>query len=1142
MFKVYHSNQLDLLKELMAIFIRENPLANPFDKEVILVQSPGMSQWLQIQLAEKLGIAANMEFPLPATFIWQMFTQVLPDVPKESAFSKDAMKWKLMTLLPDLLTEPEFVALRHYLDQDSDKRKIHQLAGRVADLFDQYLVYRPQWLESWENGQLIEGLSANQEWQKRLWIELNEYTRRLQQPMWHRANLYQRFISTLEQENFPLEKLPSRVFICGISSLPPTYLQVFKALGKKIDIDLMFTNPCQYYWGDIQSHKLLAKLNSRKPKHYRTQQQLERFRDPDNASSLFNDEGEQDLSNPLLASWGKLGRDNLYLLSQLEPDAEINAFVDLTQDQLKTDELKIGELKIDCVLHQIQQDILNLEDHAQIGSTDNTFKNSLKKRPIDWQDRSLSFHSCHSPQREVEVLQDQILRLLDDNPALTPRDIIVMMADIDSYTPYIQAVFGNAPNERYIPFAISDRKARQAHPVLQAFITLLDLPQSRFTAEQVLALLEVPALAGKFNIQEDGLRLLRRWVKESGICWGLDDDNIEALSLPATGQNTWHFGLTRMLLGYAMDSHAGPWNDVLPYDESSGLAAELAGQLAEFLMALNRWRRVLSEEQFLADWLGICPQLLETFFIADSETELVLALITQQWQKITENGLYAHYGEKIPLVLLRDELALRFDDEKISQRFLAGALNFCTLMPMRSVPFKVVCLLGMNDGVYPRTIPPLGFDLMAEKGQRGDRKRRDDDRYLFLEALISAEECLYISYIGKSIRDDTECNPSVLVKELLDYVCQSFCLPGQEMLNVDDSAEKTRNHLLQKHSRVPFAMENFQPEHYQQSYAAEWLPAASLQGTSSIEFNQPLDCDTSEIKEVALDELVRFYRHPVRAFFQQKLKVHFVIEETDLPEEEPFVLDHLQRYQFNLLLLNILIEQGSPEPLFYHLRASGGLPHGAFGEVYWLNQLDAMQPLAEKIREERMDTDFIELHHELDTVTLTGKVNQIQPDGILRWRPANLTANDGIQLWIEHLAYCFNGGEGESRMYGRENSAWCFSPLAIDEAKNQLNQLVDGYFRGMSEPLPLFCRSGWAWLDACYDRESQQIDFSDEAQQKAESYLIQQWQGTQGKNGEMDDAYIQRAFRQVDQSFWVRMKREVQSYLLPMAHYLKKKK
>ncbi|KOY61502.1 exonuclease V subunit gamma [Photorhabdus heterorhabditis] len=1120
MFKVYHSNQLDLLKELIAIFIGDNPLPDPFEQEVILVQSPGMSQWLQIQLAERIGISANISFPLPATFIWDMFTKVLPDIPKESAFSKDAMTWKLMALLPQLLPEAEFVALRHYLDQDVDKRKIHQLAGRIADLFDQYLVYRPQWLESWQQGQLIDGLSDNQLWQKRLWLELTEYTHQLQQPQWHRANLYQRFISTLENRTDFSARLPERVFICGISALPPVYLQALQALGRHIDIHLMFTNPCQYYWGDIQNYTFLAKMSSRKPRHYKSEQELEYFKDPRNAQSLFNDEGEQDVSNPLLASWGRLGRDNLYLLSQLEQSSDVHAFV---------------ELEPDNVLHQLQRDLLYLEDHAQIGSTKETFENSLKKRLLNPLDRSLSFHVCHSPQREVEVLQDQLLRLLEDNPSLTPRDIIVMVADIDSYTPYVQAVFGNASVERYIPFAISDRKARQAHSVLQVFITLLDLPQSRFTTEQVLALLEVPALANKFGIHEDGLRLLRRWVDESGIRWGLDDDNVEELSLPVTGQHTWRFGLTRMLLGYAMDSRSGPWKDVLPYDESSGLAAELAGQLAEFLMQLSHWRKILGESQTLEDWLPVCQQLLETFFASDSETELVLAMIEQQWQKVIGNGMNARYQESVPLVLLRDELALRFDNEKISQRFLAGSINFCTLMPMRSIPFKVVCLLGMNDGIYPRSIPPLGFDLMAEKSQRGDRKRRDDDRYLFLEALISAEQFLYISYIGKSIRDDTECNPSVLVNELLDYVCQSFCLPGNEKLNVDESATNVRKHLLCLHTRVPFAPENFIPGSYQQSYAREWLPAASEQGAAHSEFCQPVEAE--QIQEITLDDLSRFYRHPVRFFFQRCLKVNFVIEETELPEEEPFILDNLQRYQFNQLLLNTLIEQQSPEPLFNRLRAAGGLPFGAFGEVYWLKQQKEMQPLADKIREQQMETLSVDLHHDLGQVLLTGRISKVQLDGLLRWRPASLTANDGMQLWIEHLAYCLAGGEGESRSYGRDNNEWRFAPVASEQAKNYLNQLVEGYQRGISAPLPLFCQSGWMWLSACMNKETGEIDDSDEIQLKAESQLLKAWLGDQGRRGEGDDPYVQRAFRQVDKLFLAKLKQEALSYLLPIARY-----
>ncbi|BFO11586.1 hypothetical protein GGER_40960 [Serratia rubidaea] len=291
MFTVYHSNQLDVLKTLTSVLIAREPLADPFQQEVVLVQSPGMAQWLQMQLAEQFGIAANIEFPLPATFIWEMFTRVLPGIPKESAFSKDAMTWKLMWLLPDMLTQPEFAPLQHYLTDDGDKRKIHQLAGRVADLFDQYLVYRPQWLESWQRGELVAELPEAQQWQAPLWARLVQYTQELGQPEWHRANLYRRFIATLEQAQQCPPGLPKRVFICGISALPPVYLEALQALGRHIDIHLMFTNPCRYYWGDIQDYAFLARLQSRKRRRHHQAQEQGLFRDPAQAAQLFDAEG-----------------------------------------------------------------------------------------------------------------------------------------------------------------------------------------------------------------------------------------------------------------------------------------------------------------------------------------------------------------------------------------------------------------------------------------------------------------------------------------------------------------------------------------------------------------------------------------------------------------------------------------------------------------------------------------------------------------------------------------------------------------------------------------------------------------------------------------------------------------------------------
>ncbi|HFI2866190.1 TPA: exodeoxyribonuclease V subunit gamma [Escherichia coli] len=1119
MLRVYHSNRLDVLEALMEFIVERERLDDPFEPEMILVQSTGMAQWLQMTLSQKFGIAANIDFPLPASFIWDMFVRVLPEIPKESAFNKQSMSWKLMTLLPQLLEREDFTLLRHYLTDDSDKRKLFQLSSKAADLFDQYLVYRPDWLAQWETGHLVEGVGEAQAWQAPLWKALVEYTDELGQPRWHRANLYQRFIETLESATTCPPGLPSRVFICGISALPPVYLQALQALGKHIEIHLLFTNPCRYYWGDIKDPAYLAKLLTRQRRHSFEDRELPLFRDSENAGQLFNSDGEQDVGNPLLASWGKLGRDYIYLLSDLESSQELDAFVDVTPDNL---------------LHNIQSDILELENRAVAGVNIEEFSRSDNKRPLDPLDSSITFHVCHSPQREVEVLHDRLLAMLEEDPTLTPRDIIVMVADIDSYSPFIQAVFGSAPADRYLPYAISDRRARQSHPVLEAFISLLSLPDSRFVSEDVLALLDVPVLAARFDITEEGLRYLRQWVNESGIRWGIDDDNVRELELPATGQHTWRFGLTRMLLGYAMESAQGEWQSVLPYDESSGLIAELVGHLSSLLMQLNIWRRGLAQERPLEEWLPVCRDMLNAFFLPDAETEAAMTLIEQQWQAIIAEGLGAQYGDAVPLSLLRDELAQRLDQERISQRFLAGPVNICTLMPMRSIPFKVVCLLGMNDGVYPRQLAPLGFDLMSQKPKRGDRSRRDDDRYLFLEALISAQQKLYISYIGRSIQDNSERFPSVLVQELIDYIGQSHYLPGDEALNCDESEARVKAHLTCHHTRMPFDPQNYQPGNLQ-SYAREWLTAASQAGKAHSEFVQPLPFTLPET--VPLETLQRFWAHPVRAFFQMRLQVNFRTEDSEIPDTEPFILEGLSRYQINQQLLNVLVEQDDAERLFRRFRAAGDLPYGAFGEIFWETQCQEMQQLADRVIACRQPGQSMEIDLACNGVQITGWLPQVQPDGLLRWRPSLLSVAQGMQLWLEHLVYCASGGNGESRLFLRKDGEWRFPPLAAEQALHYLSQLIEGYREGMSAPLLVLPESGGAWLKTCYDAQNDAMLDDDSTLQKARTKFLQAYEGNMMVRGEGDDIWYQRLWRQLTPETMEAIVEQSQRFLLPLFRF-----
>ncbi|MWP48959.1 MULTISPECIES: exodeoxyribonuclease V subunit gamma [unclassified Gilliamella] len=1035
MFTIYHSNQVDLLKTLVSELMRRQPLEDVFTPDIVMVQSQGMAQWLQIALADDLGIVANVDFLFPTQFIWQLYQTLLPEAPVENSYNVESMSWRLYYLLPQVIKQPEFSALKHYLDIDKQDRKQYQLAIRIARLFDQYLVYRPDWLAKWEVNQTVAELNnhSDEVWQAELWRKLIS----ISQP-YHRANIYQQMLEILLDDNFDrsrLNSLPNRIFIFGITSLPPIYLSLLAALGKHIDVHLMFNNPCKWYWGDIVEKQLSDILNT-----------------PDQ------------IPNPLLTSWGKLGRDNLFLLQEFNDKQDIDVFVDQNRD---------------CLLHAIQQDILELYPIVDA------------QKPIELADKSLSFHACHSEQREVEVLYDYLLSVFDEDPTLELRDCIVMVSDIDKYVPYIRAVFGNAYGKRYLPFTISDQKARNIDPIVQGFFTILNFPQSRFTAEELFNLLEIPAISEKFAISESQLTLLRTWIVESGIRFGLEN------------AHSWLFGLERLLLGYTMNSEQGGWQQILPYDGATGLDAELIGKLAEFVSVVKKWLSILSEEKPLIEWQSCGFELMNDFFASNLQRESILLMIEDEWQKLINSGMVANYTDNISIIILHDAMQSRLEQNHLAHRFLIGKINFCTMMPMRSIPFKVVCLLGMNDGDYPRTSLPLDFDLIAQHPRRGDRSRRNDDRYLFLEAILSAQNQLYISYIGRDIKDDSERYPSILVDELWEYIAQYYNISVKQVDNIINNLDCLRIN----HTRTPFNPLNFLQN--PKSYADEWLPAALQQGKNQDFISE---IPAISVDNISLDELKRFYQHSIRLFLQKRFNFYMNYLDDTLPDAENFNFDSLQRYQLNLQILNQLItkEPQQKDDLYQQLALTGDLPDGAFGQIIYHEQNETMQSLADKICQERLVMTTQEVNLTISSndqhYQLQGWLTHIQDDGILTWRPSKLSIRDGISLWIDHLVYCIlspNKIDSQSRMYGREDNEWRFSHLNADQALAILTNLVEGYLQGINEPLLMPLKSSWSWLIAAYDQKTGKIIASD----RAINQLLNSWQGGFNQSAECDSYY-----------------------------------
>jgi len=1083
---LHRAERADHLTEALGTLLA-SPLPDPLADEIVAVPTRGMERWLTQRLSGQLGtgagrgdgICAGVKFPFPQRLLGDVVAVASGVDPAEDPWLPDRAAWPLLEVISGALGESWLATLARYLGHDdarTDPVRADRRLGVVrhlAELFHRYALHRPSMIEAWAQNRDLDALGgplpAGVAWQAELWRRL-----RVRIDLPGPAERRRRAGERLQAEP-QIVDLPERVALFGLTRLPAGHLEVLRALAHGRDVHLFLLHPSAGLWDAIA-----ADLGGRRPPARRSE-------DPTAAVA----------SHPLLASWGRDARElQLVLAGAGDNDSGPTSVSDQHHRSGPTAPGLLGRLQ-----QGIRAD-RPVPGPPLPGQAD-------RRARLNAGDHSVQIHSCHGRARQVEVIRDAVLHALAEDPTLEPRDVIVMCPDVESFAPLIEAAFGaGEPADRLdggaptgtggtggdpaagrprvdLRVRLADRSLRQTNPVLGVVTELLDLAQQRLTASQVLDLADREPVRRRFRLDDDDLTRLQDWVVQSGIRWGLDAAARAPYKLQSIPNGTWEAGLERLLLGVTMteDGHR-LYENVLPLDDVDSQSIDLAGRLAELIARLGGALDGLGRTQSLTRWSEA---------IAAAADTLVSTAPRERWQRAELQRILADLvseagaGAEVELAPaeVRSLLSGRLEGRPTRANFRTGHLTVCTLMPMRSVPHRVVCLLGLDDGAFPRKAPRDGDDLMLDAPQVGERDPRSEDRQLLLDALLAATERLIITYTGNDERTNTARPPAVPVGELLDAVDATVRLDSTP----ERAPRPAREQVLIRHPLQPFDPRNFTPG--QLGCATAWsFDPVTLAGARALTgarsgpapfLSAALPARPGPIIE--LEELVRFVEHPVRAFLRQRLGISLRGGADEIADGLPVELDGLGRWGVGQRLLEARLDGVDGRDAALAEIARGLLPpialgapviHGVFPIV------EAIVDAAEAIAPGGGAGEPVDVRVDLpDGRRLSGTVAGLAGDVLLITTYSRVAAKHRLAAWVRLLALlaahpdreltAATVGRGQSRDDVRTAVVGLAgeNPQARrDLAVTELAALIDLRDRGLREPLPLFCQTSAAYAEA----------------------------------------------------------------------------
>jgi exodeoxyribonuclease V gamma subunit len=1025
-----------------------------------------VERWITQRLAHRLGasagaqdgVCANIDFPFPAALVATATAAACGlSAPRQEKdpWAPERAVWPLLQLVDEHLANERMWPLAAHILASSPaepgkRPRRFTTARHLADLYDRYAVYRPEMLLHWKEGAERDFSSLRPDdiaWQAELWRYLRD---RLGCPS--PAERFQLAPPLIEAQPELLD-LPKRISLFGLTRLPASYLRVLKAIAAHRDVHLFLLHPSGALWDKTAAARSGPAAGPAAA--------------PAGAGGTTSGEDP----NPLLRSWGRDARE--------------------MQEVLAAHEVRGGEHRpvVDrpsTLLGLIQADVrADRSPPAARGPT-----GAGDSRPVLASgDDSLRVHSCHGRARQVEVVREAVLHLLAADGTLEPRDVIVMCPDIELFAPLVQASFGaasldGAPELRA---CLADRSLRQTNPLLAVASQLLEIAGSRVTASQVLDLASREPVCRRFGFDEDDLSQIERWLSGTGTRWGLDEAHRKPWKLTgAKGAGTWQAGLDRLLLGVAMSEDGERlFGGTLPFGDISTSEIDLVGRFAELVERLRVTFDELDSLQSPQCWAAALLDGTARVCVAAPGDEWQTEQLRQTLDDVADEAQGA--GPEPPTLDLAEARALlsdRLRGRPTRAGFRTGDMTICTLVPMRSVPHRVVCLLGLDDGLFPRPAAQDGDDLLLASPQVGDRDGPREDRQLLLDALLAATEHLVITLEGRDQHLNQRRPPAVPVAELLDVVDRT--------VRLEDGARPAREKVLVDHPLQPFDPANFTVGRL--GAPGPWrFDQAQLGGAKALRADRPAPPDFLPQRLPPLDGavqlayLVRFLEHPVKAFLRERLGFYAGGPGDQLSDSLPIELGPLERWALGDRLLETRLAGASLDRALAAERARGLLPPGPLGDAALAEVEGVVEALVAELgglASAKAPALPVEINVGLpDGSFLVGTVPGVHEGTILRCTYSKLRPKHRLRAWAQFLALSaahpelepsaitIGQAEGSTGSQPRV-SVSTLSPLGADErrlrsaALGNLQVVVDLYRLGMREPLPIYCATSAAWAAA----------------------------------------------------------------------------